>query len=102
MLDGITVTVAVNLKPEFADSFFDEWLPELQKETALFEGVRSVRALRQLAEPTKVMFVDIFDSLESAQKYFAWRESSGALKQLGELLVGPPQVEFWPISREPS
>ncbi len=94
----VTVTVAIDLKPEHADSFFDGWLPQLQEQTLAFEGVRSARAVRR---ESRVLFIDIFDSVEAARKYFDWREKSGDLNKLGELLVSPPQVEFWPISRDP-
>lgn len=102
MSQEVTVTVAIELKPEHADSFFDDWLPELQKQTVAFQGVRSVRAVRQASQPTKVLFIDIFESAESAQNYFQWRESNGDLKKLAEILASPPVIDFWPISREPS
>jgi len=102
MSKEITVTVAIDLKPEHADSFFDEWLPQLQKQTIAFQGVRSARAVRQELHPTKVLFIDVFESAEAAQDYFQWREKSGDLTKLAEILASPPQIDFWPISREPS
>ncbi len=102
MSKEITVTVAIDLKPEHADSFFDDWLPELQKQTIAFQGVRSVRAVRQESHSTKVLFIDIFESAEAAQNYFQWRETSGDLNKLAQILASPPQIDFWPISREPS
>lgn len=102
MSKEITVTVALNLKPAHADSFFNDWLPELQKQTIAFQGVRAARALRQESEPTKVLFIDVFETAEAAQNYFHWREQSGDLKKLAEILTSPPKIDFWPISREPS
>lgn len=99
MSEPITVTVTIDLKPEQADGFFNELLPQLQKQTIAFAGVRSAQALRQVAEPTKVMFIDEFESTEAADAYFAWRAENGDLEKLNELLAAPPRIEVWPLKR---
>ena len=100
MDSGITVTVKCDLKAESADSFFNEMLPELQKQTRAFKGVRSVRAVRQSDDPTKMMFIDIFDTVDDVHAYFKWRGERGDLDLLGTLVSQPPQIEIWPISQE--
>jgi len=100
MNSGVTVTVSLDFKPELADSFFNETLPELQKQTIAFEGVREVRAVRQAADPAKILFIDIFETQQAADKYFSWRGDRGDLKWLATLLAAPPKIEIWPFAIE--
>jgi hypothetical protein len=57
-------------------------VPRLQAETRGFPGVRSVRALLKQYAFAEALFVDVFESAEAGEAYFAWRRSTGALEQL--------------------
>ncbi len=100
MSNGVTVTVSIELKPKHVDSFFNEMLPQLQKRTIVFPGVRAARAVRQEAQPNKVLFIDIFETVVAVDAYFRWREERGDLEMLSELLSSPPRIEVWPLSSE--
>lgn len=102
MTSGVTVTVEINLKPEEADAFCDTMLPQLQKQTQAFAGVRSVRAVRQAAEPTRVLFIDVFDTVEASDAYFKWRGETGDLDLLGSLVSEPPRISVWPTAIDPA
>lgn len=100
MTSGVTVTVEINLKPEKADDFCATMLPALQEQTRAFAGVRSARAVRQAAEPTRVLFIDVFETVEASDAYFKWRAETGDLDMLGELVSEPPRISVWPTAIE--
>ncbi len=94
----VTVTVSLKLKPEEAEQFCNVMLPELQKQTRVFKGVKSARAVRQAEDPTRLLFIDVFASRKDADAYFEWRRATGALDLLATLLSEPPSVEIWPVN----
>ncbi len=98
MENDVTVTVSIVLKSEEADRFCNVMLPELQKQTRAFHGVRSARAVRQEDKPNKVLFIDVFASLQDADAYFSWRKSTGDLDVLAGLVAEPPLIEVWPLT----
>ncbi len=97
METDVTVTVSLNLKAEKADHFCNIMLPELQKQTRAFKGVKSARAVRQADRPTRLLFIDIFASQRDADAYFEWRRSTGDLDLLATLVSEPPLIEVWPL-----
>ena len=97
MENDVTVTVSLKLKSDEADRFCNVMLPELQKQTRAFKGVRSARAVRHAEHPTRVLFIDVFGSKADVGAYFDWRKSTGDLDLLATLLDEPPVIEVWPI-----
>jgi hypothetical protein len=95
MEQDVTVTVSLRLKPEEADKFCSVMLPELQKQTRAFKGVKSATAVRQ-ADPTRLLFIDVFASEKDVGTYFEWRKSTGDLDLLASLVSEPPLIEVWP------
>jgi quinol monooxygenase YgiN len=69
--------------------------PGYRQRREAFPGVRSVTALRKQDAFAEALFVNVFESAEAAETYFAWRRSTGALEQLQTLLEGPPRLDFW-------
>lgn len=66
---GVTFTVELHLKPEQADGFCRDMLPQLLKQTSAFEGVQSARAVRQQHDTNRVLFIDVFDSVAASETY---------------------------------
>jgi len=97
MTEGVTVTVSIDLKPKEADAFCRDQIPHLLKQTRNFSGVRSARVVRQADDPTKVLFIDIFDTVEASVRYFEWWDGTGDLGRLAKLLSEPPRIEMWPL-----
>ena len=54
------------------------------------------------AVPTKLLFIDEFDSVEAGEACFQWRAERGDLEKLGALLAEPPRIEVWPVSVAPT
>ena len=94
--NAITVTVAMSVKPDQVETLQGK-IPGMLEEALARPGVRASRALYNPAEPTKLLFIDEFDSVEASDAYFKWRAERGDLDQLGTLLTAPPLVEVWPL-----
>ena len=56
-----------------------------------------MNALRRQDAFAEALFVNVFESAEAGETYFAWRRSTGALEQLQTPLEGPPRLDFWPL-----
>jgi len=50
---------------------------------------------QQQDNPTVMVLIESWDSREHYEKYFAWRQESGALAALGEMLAGPPNLRYF-------
>lgn len=98
MRRGVTFTVELQLKPEEAEAFCEELLPQLLKQTSVFDGVISARAVRMDDGSNRVLFIDEFASIEANQRYIAWREERGDLVMLRGLLTQPPIMNLWPVN----
>ncbi len=101
MTMNVIVTVSLSVRPEKVETLLG-MVPAMQKETLTRPGVRSVRALHNPGEPTKLLFLDEFESLTASNAYFKWRQERGDLDRLGALLSEPPRVEVWPSSIAPA
>src|ERR1700751_1327462 len=76
-------------------------IPGLQSETLSRTGARSTEVLQNPAAPTKVLFIDEFDSVEASEEHFRWGAQGGDLEKLGALLAESPRIEVWPVSLAP-
>ena len=92
-----TVTVTMHVKPGSLATMI-EAIPELLAGMLLRPGAIATRALQNPTDPTKLLFIDEFESLEAATAYFGWRADRGDVDRMGRLLTAPPQVDIWPVS----
>jgi len=98
---GVKVTVFLSVKSDQIAALL-AMSPGLQSETLSRPGARSAEALQNPAVPTKLLFIDEFDSVEAGEAYFQWRAERGDLEKLGALLAEPPRIEVWPVSLAPT
>jgi quinol monooxygenase YgiN len=98
---GVKVTIFLSVKSDQVSPLL-AMIPGLQNETLSRPGVRSTEALRNPATPTKLLFVDEFDSVEASEAYLQWRAQRGDLEKLGALLAEPPRIEVWPVNLAPT
>lgn len=92
--DGVTVTFELHLKPEAVAGFL-EVIPHMIKETAAFEGFRSIRIVQNKDDPARVLFVELWDSEDAYRKYIAFRTQRGDMDNLAQL-VSSTEMNVWP------
>ena len=94
MDEGVSITVDYMFKPGHADGFC-ELIPTLLRDTAKFEGFRSIRVVRNGANPDRVMLIEEWDSEDHYKKYIAWRTERGDMDRTADLLVDG-RTDMWP------
>jgi quinol monooxygenase YgiN len=100
MVNDVTVTISMSVKPDKLETLLS-MIPDLLKETIARPGVLSARALRNPDESLKLMFLDVFASVEASNAYFGWRRDRGDLDRLVSMLSEPPRIDVWPVSIDP-
>ena len=94
MTDGVTITLELTLKPEAIDAFC-AGLPEAINATATRKGFRDIRIVRHAHEP-RVIFLETWDSEADYDAYIAWRQSTGMMDAMAQIIAAPPRKEVWP------
>ena len=97
MSNSVTITVTMTVRPDAVETMLG-MIPGLLTGMLTRPGVLGGRALQNPAEPTKLLFIDEFETVEASEAYFKWRAERGDLDRLGALLTAPPQVQSWPDS----
>ncbi len=69
-----------------------EWLTRALVATRAFDGCLGVEVIRDIADPTRLIAVERWASLEHDRAYRAWREGEGRIKEGEELFEGPRKL----------
>ncbi|MFF0494001.1 putative quinol monooxygenase [Nocardia sp. NPDC004068] len=64
------------------------WFLEHIPGTRGFEGNITVEIARNQDEPNRILFVEKWDSREHFENYLAWRDKTGVITELLEMLDG--------------
>lgn len=92
--DGVTITFDFRLKPEAAGPFL-QGAPALLEATAQAEGFRGIRVVQAKDDPTRIMFIERWDSEDAYRKYIAWRTERGDMDAFGQAIVSA-ETTVWP------
>jgi len=92
--DGVTITFHMTLKPEAVDGFLQAAKGMLEG-TSTFPGFRSIRIVQHKDDPTKILFVERWDSEDAYRKYIAWRTEQGAMAAMAQAVVSM-ETNVWP------
>ncbi|MDM8010929.1 MAG: antibiotic biosynthesis monooxygenase [Parasphingorhabdus sp.] len=95
-MSGVKITFALKLIPEAVDAFCSA-LPETVKDTAKRPGFRDLCVVRHATDPSRLMFIETWDSEQSYHDYIAWRTERGEMDGMSAILAEPPQLDVWPI-----
>jgi heme-degrading monooxygenase HmoA len=82
MADCLIVTMTFSVKPE-ASAKLGELLPSMLEETRQHTGFIAIRALRNKADPHKIIMIQEWKSAADYQAYVVWRSADG--RGAGEL-----------------
>jgi len=73
------------------------WLREILPDTRGRDGCVSVAVTRNQDDPLNFAFVELWDSRQHYERYFAWRTETGVLDQLAALVDGEATFRFFDI-----
>ncbi|MEV6217323.1 antibiotic biosynthesis monooxygenase [Nocardia sp. NPDC051833] len=84
---AIQVTIDMSAKPGRYDDL-RKWFVEHLAGTRSFAGNITVEVARNQDEPDRILFVEKWDTRANFEAYLAWREESGVIAELVEMLEG--------------
>jgi len=96
MSEGVTVTVAWAIKPEFADRFVES-LRGMFPVTRLREGFRNIRLLRSDVDPGQFLLIEEWDEAQNFRDYAQFRVETGDTAALLAMVASPPQLDVWAL-----
>jgi quinol monooxygenase YgiN len=86
-----TAILALRLKPDSVDEGLAVAHSVLE-ETRAFDGCLGVTVIQDATDPTHVVAIEQWESLEKDAAYREWRAGEGAATALAPLLAGPPSL----------
>jgi quinol monooxygenase YgiN len=87
----ITSLLEVRLKPDSVDEGLAV-LHDVLDETRAFDGCHGVTVIQDSADPTHLVAIEQWESLEKDAAYREWRAGEGAATGLAPLMTGPPAL----------
>ncbi len=91
----VDITFRFKLKSEIADQYCSD-LPPILVDTAAREGFESIRVVRSNDDPSHILMIERWRTLEDYENYIAWRTGRGDLDDFIAQLDGEPVLEVWP------
>jgi quinol monooxygenase YgiN len=88
---AIIAILECHFKPEQVDAGID-WLRRNLVATRAFDGCLGVEVFKDRDDPSRVVAVEHWASLEHDRAYRAWRDGEGRIVEGGDLFVGPPRL----------
>ena len=92
--DYTMVTVMVEGTVKNNDEF-DSLMESILADTRAYDGCQGLTVQRNLDDAANVLLIEQWESRGHYDKYLAWREETGVLGKIVELLDGPPNIRFY-------
>jgi len=89
-----TVLLEIRLKPEFVDGMA-EGFKALFPDTRSYDGCIGLYASQNLDDPQNFVIVEVWESREKYEKYFAWRTETGVIADVKSQIEGELSVRFF-------
>ena len=90
------VHIEFRAKQEFVDKLL-VWLREILPDTRCREGCVSVSVTRNQDDPLNFAFIELWDTRQHYERYFAWRQEQGVLDQLAGMVDGQANFRYFDI-----
>ena len=90
--EGVSITFALTLKPEMVGPFTSSGEIGPAK---TFPGFRSIRMVQHKEDPTRVLFIERWDSEAAYQAYVDWQTDKGGMAQIRQLCTRM-ETSVWP------
>ncbi len=95
----ISALLELTIKPEsLADA--PTVIHQTLQATRAFEGCLGVDVLMDTDDPTHIVLLEQWDSLESDAAYRAWRSTPDGASDLRTILAGPPRLTRFTTASE--
>ena len=91
---AVTVVLDLAVKPESVDAVkakFKEILPD----TRAFDGCHGVNVVQNQDDAGNIALVETWSSRAHYEKYFAWRQETGLIEELGAFVSAPPVIRYF-------
>jgi quinol monooxygenase YgiN len=88
---SVTAIFEVQFRPDLVAEGL-EVLDRVLDDTRAFPGIESVRVIQDAEDPTHVVAIEVWESLQADAKYREWRAGDGAPTDLVPLLAGSPRL----------
>lgn len=88
---AITSLLELTLRPDAVDGAHAV-IHETLKATRAFDGCRGVDVLADQADPTHLVLVEQWESLEHDDAYRAWRATPDGASGLAQIVAAPPRL----------
>ncbi|MFA4928654.1 MAG: antibiotic biosynthesis monooxygenase family protein [Patulibacter sp.] len=88
---SFTAVLAVQFQPDVVEEGLAA-LGRVLADTRAFAGCRSVTVVHDIDDPTRVLAIETWDSLEADDAYRMWRAGEGAPTELVPLLAAAPTL----------
>jgi heme-degrading monooxygenase HmoA len=92
--DGVTITFELRLKPEAVEVFKGAAAGMLEGAKG-FPGFRSIRIVQHKDDPTRILFVERWESEAAYKAYIDWRTGRGEMDGLKAFADGT-ETNVWP------
>ena len=96
MSDGVTVTVAWTIKPEFADAFVES-LRGMFPVTRQHQGFRGIQLLQSDIDPNQFLLIEEWDEAKNFHDYAQFRTETGDTADLLAMTAAEPQMGLWAL-----
>ncbi|MEM7193822.1 MAG: antibiotic biosynthesis monooxygenase [Pseudomonadota bacterium] len=92
----IGVILDLSVKEERIDEFIS-MMKQILPETRAYEGCHEFNIWIDQMNEGRVLLNEIWDSQEKHQAYLGWREETGVLQKLIDMLNAPPEPMYFKI-----
>jgi quinol monooxygenase YgiN len=91
---SVKVILEVQSKSDSIDQL-KSTLENILPDTKSYEGCVGVQVIGNQDDPLNLILLETWESRAHYEKYLAWRDETGALQALGEMLSQPPSIRYF-------
>ena len=87
------VTLECTVRADCMDKLI-AFMQQVMPDTRNYDGCQSINPYLNEDNRT-ILMVEYWDSKAHYEKYLAWRQETGTLDELAEMIEGPPTIRFF-------
>ena len=91
---GVTVLLEVKAKAGTIDQLIGKF-SEILPDTRSYDGNIGIELVQNQDDANTLVAIEQWDTRAQYEKYLAWRQESGTLAEIVELLDGPPNIRYF-------